>query len=250
MQRSLCWCVNTCSTLGLLRKSGVILSFMYMEQEKILLVGEQDRYILGVLIQNQNGQENVRKEPYDHLCPKLPVSFKTKGNIYVVRTVNTELRTALLSHSCYYLYDMVNQIELLCMAPKCPLNLYACSQCHGACTWLKWWLTQVSMNLLSLLCWFRWLHSCGSPSAPAPVRSYQQHCKAGRSTGQRPVPAFPAAPSPSHCSRLLSCSFAEHHHAVCCCSEGWQHRQFTRCKALALNVEGGSHEVEWRPKQV
>lgn len=78
----------------------------------------------------------------------------------------------------YYSYYNVIQLNLLCMTPKCPLNRSACSECHRA----KWSLYLAEMpadvgaqNLLAIPCWLRWLHSGRSPSAPAPVRSYQPH---------------------------------------------------------------------------
>lgn len=63
----------------------VILPFMYMEQEQILLVGEQDRYSLSVFV--------FFFFPY-----VLVSSFKTKGSIHSVRkTLNTAVRAPLLS---------------------------------------------------------------------------------------------------------------------------------------------------------
>lgn len=64
----------------------VILPFMYMEQEQILLVGEQDRYSLSVFV-------------FFFFFPYVLVSsFKTKGSIHSVRkTLNTAVRAPLLS---------------------------------------------------------------------------------------------------------------------------------------------------------
>lgn len=93
-------------------------------------------------------------------------------------------------------------------------------------------LAQVPAQRLATLC------ACPCQELSAASQRVEEH------KGKWPRPAFPAVPWSNHCSRLLSCVFAEHRHAACCCSGVWQHRQFTPCKALALKAEGGSHEVE------